>query len=129
MGLSHRVTEILEGVRDLTFVAFKMIPVSTTKKSNILPVSVDSTVGGIEIVPANPNRIKVRIQNLGTQPVILNYGGIPTTSDLDGVLAGGSGIRTGDGGTVTEYNWKGQIKGLTETGSTIISVFEEEVDT
>lgn len=127
MSLSHRVTEILEGVRDLTFSAFRMIPVTTSTKSATNLVTVDDTANGTEIVAANSNRIKLIIQNQDSQPVLLSFGENTSITSYSMVLSGASGVRTGDGGSYTAENWKGQIKGITEANSTVVSIFEEVV--
>jgi len=127
MSLSHRVTEILEGVRDLTFKAFKMMPIPTTTKSATNLVTVDDTATGTEIVAANSSRIKLIIQNQDSQPVLLSFGENTSITSYSMVLSGASGVRTGDGGTYTAENWKGQIKGITEANSTVVSIFEEVI--
>lgn len=127
MSLSHRVTEILEGVRDLTFKAFKMMPIPTITKSATNLVTVDDTATGTEIVAANSSRIKLIIQNQDSQPVLLSFGENTSITSYSMVLSGASGVRTGDGGTYTAENWKGQIKGITEANSTVVSIFEEVI--
>ena len=127
MSLSHRVTEILEGVRDLTFSAFKMMPIPADTKSATNLVSVDTTVGGTVILAANSNRISARIHNQDSQPVLISYEDTASIAVYSEMLAGASGVRTGDGGFLSYPEWKGQIRGITEAGSTVVSVFEKVV--
>ena len=104
-------------------------PIATTTKSATNLITVDDTVNGTEIVASNSSRIKVTLQNQDSQPVLVSFGENTSITSYSITLSGASGVRTGDGGSYIAENWKGQIKGLTEAGSTIVSVFEEVVDT
>jgi len=101
--------------------------IPTDEKSITNLVTVDDTAGGTLIVSASNDRIRLIIQNQDTQPVLLSFGEDTSTTSFSLVLSGASGVRTGDGGSFTTEAWKGQLKGLAETGSTIVSVFEEVV--
>lgn len=127
MSLSHRVTEILEAVRNITFSAFEMIPVPTTSKSSTNLVTINDTEGGTSIVSANANRVRLIIQNQDSQAVLLSFDEDASVANYSMTLSGTSGVRTGDGGTYATESWKGSINGFTETGSTVLSIFEEVI--
>ena len=46
--------------------------------------------------------------------------------DYNFILAGGSEVRLGDGGSVIFESWKGQVKGITESNISNVSILEEE---
>ena len=99
----------------------------TLNSNNSGLVTVNTTVGGIEIVPANSNRHWINIQNNGIEPVLIKFDGIPTLTDYDIILPSSSGVRLGDGGAFSSQTWKKSIYGLVVSTSSIISVFEEEI--
>lgn len=88
------------------------------------PVTVDTTGGGIVIASANARRKEIMIQNNGTEPCIVRLGGNPTTAAYNFVLSEATGARDGLGGSITIDTFIGEIKGLTEANSTIVSVME-----
>jgi hypothetical protein len=89
-------------------------------------VTIDTTATGVTIVASNLLRTKIIVQNQGNIPVLLKFDGNVSTSDYDLILAAATGTRTGDGGSYESFTWKGAIKGITETSSSIISILEEE---
>ena len=90
-----------------------------------VPVTVGTTAGGTVLVAANPARLSITLQNVGTEACILRLGGNPTNAAYNMVLAADSGTRKGTGGTVTFADYQGEIKGLTEANTTIIAIIEE----
>jgi hypothetical protein len=112
-------------ISNAPYVISRPIP-STGISSTTTLVTVDTTVGGTTIVSANSNRRKIVLRNNGTQPVLLKINGTPTTLDYNDVIAGGSSPRTGDGGVWGSETINLEIKGITESSTTIISVTEEE---
>lgn len=128
MGLSHRVTELLEdwlGYRTIRPKVETMPSPSTglSSANNIVNVTTTAT----EIVPANPNRLVVQIQNHGLVPVIIKLGGNPTTTDYHFVMTQASDVRLGDGGVYDNTTSKLSIVGITESGTADISVLEEVI--
>jgi hypothetical protein len=99
--------------------------VSTSENSGL--VTVNTTEGGIQLAPANANRINIIMQNQGTIPILLKFGDSVSISDYNFIIPGGTGVRYGDGGSYSTETQKGKIMAITEATSTVISVFEEEV--
>lgn len=134
MGLSQRVTRLLEAwlgegeniAQTRPWVDSLPTP-STNMSSTATLVTVGTSVGGTTIVSANSNRRKLTLRNNGTVPVLIKVNGIPTILDYNDTIAKSSSIRAGDGGVWGTETIKLEIKGLTETGSTVISVTEEEI--
>lgn len=90
---------------------------ATANVVNITQVTVPTTAGGISLIAANANRLKLRITNTGTNPVyIFNTSG-PTTANGD-FLAG-----------IIGYPWmsryEGQLWGIASGGSQVVTVYEE----
>ena len=102
-------------------------PIATTTKSATNLIPVDATVGGTVILAANSSRISARIHNQDSQPVLISYENTASITVYNEVLAGASGVRAGDGGFLSYPEWKGQIRGITEAGSTVVSIFEKVV--
>jgi hypothetical protein len=129
MGLSHRVTELLENwLYDRTIrPKVESLPTPTTSMSSTPTlVTVDDDADGTVIVSANTNRRKIVLRNNGTQPVLIKINGTPTSLDYNDVIAGGSSPNLGDGGVWGSETIQFEIKGITEASQTIISVTEEE---
>lgn len=124
MCLSNRVTELLENSISKVFNAMKTIEVPTNNHICTM-VNVDDEVGGTLIVSANSNRVKLLVQNQSSQPVLINFSNTVSIGNYCMTLAGGSGSRLGDGGTFESSSWKGKIVGITESGTSTITVFEE----
>ena len=89
-----------------------------------VPVTVDATVGGTVIAKKNKDRLSITLQNVGTEPCILRFGGNPTNTEYNHILGVDSAARAGNGGSITLCNYTGEIKGLTEANSTVIAVTE-----
>ena len=99
------------------------------RKTNVAPaaspITVDTTAGGTTICAENANRLRITIQNTGTEPCIVRLGGNPTTSAYNFILFTDTSARKGEGGSWTCDKYYGAIKGLTEANSTTIAVTEE----
>lgn len=100
---------------------------ATAMSSTTTLVPVDTTVGGTVIVSANSNRRKLVLRNNGTVPVLIKINGTPTTLDYNEIIAGGSAPRSGDSGVWGTETILLEIKGITESSASIISVTEEEI--
>lgn len=127
MSLSHRVTEVLENVFFSNFNSFRVTNNKTNNKESTNLVTVDTTENGTTIVNANNDRIKILIQNQGIEPVLLSFGENTSITNYSLILAASSSIRIGDGGTYESCSWIDSIKGLTESGSSIVSIYEEVI--
>lgn len=79
------------------------------------------------LVSASTNRLAITIQNQGTVPVLVKLSTNASISDYSLILSAASGTRTGDGGNYQSNTWKGLITGVTETGTAVVSVLEEEI--
>jgi len=116
MNVSHRNVEILDN----------FVPIS---KNSTNLVTVDTTTGGTTIVDSNQLRVGIIIQNQGTNPVLLSFGEDTSTTNYSLILPGASGVRLGDGGAFSDMDnnwiWKGSIKGIVESGSSIVSILEK----
>ena len=99
----------------------------STGVSSVNLITIDTTENGVEIVGANSNRRNLIIQNQGNSPILLNFSDDVSITNYRMILPAASGIRSGDGGSFVTDIYKGNIKGITEADSSIISVFEEEV--
>lgn len=87
-------------------------------------VTVPATAGGIVIVAANSSRLYVILQNNAAEPCLLNLGGEPTISAYNYILAEPTGVRFGNGGALRIDNYQGEIKGLVESNTTVVSILE-----
>lgn len=92
----------------------------TSFNASPITVDTDATV----IVAANLSRLTVTLQNVGDKPCIIRFGGTPSPEAFNMVLAADTSTRQGQGGGVSIENWQGEIQGITETGSTVIAVYE-----
>lgn len=90
----------------------------------VSPVTVNTS--STEIIPADTTnrRMKVTLQNNGTEPCIIKLGGAVSTSDYHYVLSDGTAARDGLGASIVLENFTGAIYGITEANSTAISVLE-----
>lgn len=88
------------------------------------PVTVDTTAGGTTLIAANTSRKKVILQNCGTEPCILRFGGNPSTSAYNYVLKDCTSARDGLGETIELDFYTGAIKGIVEANSTVIAITE-----
>jgi hypothetical protein len=130
MGLSHRVTELLEswlGDRTIRPKVETMPSPSTGLSTADTVVTVTTTA--TEIVPANPNRLTVQIQNHGLVPVLIKVGANPVVvpQDFNFILTQASDVRLGDGGVSDFITSKLSIIGITESSTADISVLEEVI--
>ena len=89
------------------------------------PITIEVTVGGTVIAIANPARLSITLQNNGTEPCLIRLGGNPSITAYNMVLGADSGIRKGCGGNAVITEYCGEIKGITEANTTVISVTEE----
>jgi hypothetical protein len=87
------------------------------------------TTTATEIVPANPNRLTVQIQNHGLVPVLIKVGANPVVvpQDFNFILTQASDVRLGDGGVSDFITSKLSIIGITESSTADISVLEEVI--
>jgi len=81
----------------------------------------------VTIASASTDRLHILLQNQGSVPVLIKLSTDATASDYSFILSGASGTRTGDGGNYSSYSWKGLITGITETGTSVVSVLEEKI--
>jgi hypothetical protein len=88
------------------------------------PVTVDSTENGVVIVKKNNKRKSVTLQNTGTVACLIRFGGNPSATAYNLILSGGAVAKDGTGGSITIREFTGEIKGITESGSTTIAVTE-----
>ena len=126
-GTTVNIADLLNSVYYEVFSALSVIPIPADTKSATNLIPVDATVGGTVILAANSNRISARIHNQDSQPVLISYEDTASITVYNEVLSGASGVRTGDGGFLSYPEWKGQIRGITEAGSTVVSIFEKVV--
>lgn len=89
-----------------------------------VPVTVGTTSGGTVIAAANTKRKEIVLQNNGLITCIIRLGGDPSTTAYNLTLKGGTGARDGLGASITINFYQGEIKGITESSSTVISVME-----
>ena len=88
------------------------------------PVTVGTTSGGTVIAAENLKRKEITLQNNGTEPCIIRLGGDPSTTAYNVVLKDCTAARDGLGASVTISFFQGEIKGITEANSTVISIME-----
>ncbi len=88
------------------------------------PVTVATTTGGTVVIAANTSRKRLILQNTGTEPVILRFGGDPSTSAYNYVLKDGTAARDGLGDTLELYAYTGAVKGIVEANSGVVAVTE-----
>jgi hypothetical protein len=89
-----------------------------------VPVTVDTTAGGTVIAKRNKDRLSITLQNVGIIPCLLRLGGGPSATAYNVILAADSAEKAGEGGNVTIRDYTGEIKGITESSSTVIAVME-----
>ena len=75
-------------------------------------------------VNKNDNRHTLLIQNVGTEPVLLNLGGTASTSAYHIVLAEDSGAREGAGGAVEIDQFIGEIYAIVEANTSVLAITE-----
>jgi hypothetical protein len=88
------------------------------------PVTVDTTAGGTVIAVKNADRLSITLQNVGLVACLIRLGGNPSATAYNIILGADSAAKAGNGGSVTIRDFIGEIKGLTESGSTVIAVME-----
>jgi hypothetical protein len=90
---------------------------ATANVLNITQVTVPTTAGGIALITANANRIKLRVTNTGTNPVYVFTTSSPTV--LNGDFIPG----------IAGYPWisryEGALWAIASGGSQIVTVYEE----
>ncbi len=96
----------------------------TDKAPGADPVAVDTTAGGKVIAARNERRLSITLQNVGTEPCLIRYGGNPDATHYNIILGADSAAKKGNGGSATIRDYVGEIKGLTEANSTTIAVTE-----
>ena len=78
-----------------------------------------------QIAAANAKRKHIILQNNGLEPCIVRLGdSAVSTANYNFVLSAATAARDGLGGSITIENYQGQILGICEANSTIISVTE-----
>jgi hypothetical protein len=100
--------------------------------NNLLVTAPSSTPANITqtastIVSANSNRNSLTLQNVGTKSVFIRLGGTASVNDYNFILAGGTGVKTGDGGSIiiTGKEWTGYISALCDDPmGSIIAILE-----
>lgn len=91
-----------------------------------VPVTIDTTSGGTVIAASNSNRLSITLQNVGTTPCLIRLKGNPSATAYNIILGADSAAKAGNGGSVTIRDFIGEIKGITESSSTVIAVMEVE---
>jgi hypothetical protein len=90
---------------------------ATANVLNITQVTVPTTAGGIALIAANANRIKLRVTNTGTNPVYVFTTSSPTTANGDFIPG------------IAGYPWisryEGALWAIASGGSQIVTVYEE----
>ena len=84
---------------------------------NVTQVSVPTTAGGIAIIAANPNRIKVRVINTSTNPVWIGPNSTPTT--------GNGAFIPGIAGYPWTSRYEGALYAISTGGTALVTVDEE----
>ena len=79
------------------------------------------------LVSASTARLSLLLQNQGVVPVLIKLSTDVSTANYSFILSAASGVRTGDGGNYVSNTWKGLITGITETGTAVVSVLEEDI--
>ena len=70
-------------------------------------------------------RVLIRtLQNTGTTPVLYALNSTASATNYHGILAAGLVVRDGLGSVVDLSNWRGTVSVVTETGTSVVSVFE-----
>jgi len=90
---------------------------ATAAVVNITQVTVPTTAGGISLIAANANRLKLRVTNTGTNPVYVFNTSSPTTANGDFIPG------------IAGYPWisryEGQLWAIASGGSQVVTVYEE----
>ena len=99
-------------------------PPSVIKLYNTNPVAVGTVA--IQIMLENPNRIGLRITNVGTTTIYIGVGRVPTTTSYDHILPGCTGsANDGTGGVVTDDLYLDGIYALSSGASGSIAIVEK----
>jgi len=90
---------------------------ATANVCNITQVSVPTTAGGIIVIAANANRIKLRVTNTTTNPVWITTNSTPTTGNGDYIPG------------IAGYPWisrfEGALYAISTGGTALVTVYEE----
>jgi hypothetical protein len=90
---------------------------ATANVCNITQVSVPTTAGGIIVIAANANRIKLRVTNTTTNPVWITTNSTPTTGNGDYIPG------------IAGYPWisrfEGALYAISTGGAALVTVYEE----
>jgi hypothetical protein len=73
------------------------------------------------VLYANSGRKELFIQNLGIYPLFVKYGKNPTSSDFNFILTSGSVALAGDGGTLSDLNYTGEVSVYSDSNPTFIA--------
>ena len=90
---------------------------------------VTMTTDAATIVNANIDRLNLLLQNQSVVPILLKFGGTASSTAYNIILAAGSDLKIGDGGSYFSESWKGAISGITLTGSGDVSILEQNIST
>jgi hypothetical protein len=66
-------------------------------------------LGNETVMWANSDREELFIQNLGTYPLFVKYGQSASLSNFNFILTSGSAVSVGDGGTLSDLNYAGEV--------------------
>jgi hypothetical protein len=58
---------------------------------------------------ANSDREELFVQNLGVNPLFVKYGASASSSNFNFILTSGSAVLAGDGGTLSDLNYAGEV--------------------
>ena len=100
---------------------------STVTSTVISYAATASTISGgisnvtsteVLVAPSNQNRLECILQNVNTDAVLVKLGTGVGTSSYNFILTPDTGIRAGNGGTLTIDNYLGDITIICESGKT-----------
>ena len=78
------------------------------KNGNWISNYTTGTVTGT-VMNANSGRKELFVQNLGVNPLFVKYGPSATNSSFNFILTSGSAELAGDGGSLSDLNYTGQV--------------------
>ena len=103
----------------------RCLRITCTNPPLAIPVTITTAAGGISVAVANPARLSILIQNVGTEPALVRLGGDPSAIAYNVILAADTGSKKGSGGSILIGDFQGSIKAITEANTTVLAVLEE----
>jgi hypothetical protein len=95
------------------------------QNAKVGPNPVSAPVAGAQVLDANPDRVEVAVQNIGTSAVYIGKGFLPTATQYSIALNAGASLHDGNGGYWSSLTWKGALYIAGATAGAIVALSEE----